>query len=186
LFPDRAIHHHGRKRAYVHFASFASAVYSTSPRKRLLIPRIMSNKPAIPDWQRASADNAAASPEPEEARAQDAVEAPTPTEDDVEGEDGGEQPSQSSELLEQASRFLEDATIRDAPRERKVAFLQSKGVSTEDIETLLGTEPQEDTHTDLEEVGQRAWSAVSTQPLWPQSNDIDIRRRHQSPQRYQK
>jgi SOS response regulatory protein OraA/RecX len=64
--------------------------------------------------------------------------------------------------------------------------LQSKGVSTEDIETLLGTEPQEDTHTDLEEVGQRAWSAVSTQPLWPQSNDIDIRRRHQSPQRYQK
>ncbi|KAH6841631.1 hypothetical protein B0T12DRAFT_362407 [Alternaria alternata] len=126
----------------------------------------MSNKPAIPDWQRASADNAAASPEPEEARAQDAVEAPTPTEDDVEGEDGGEQPSQSSELLEQASRFLEDATIRDAPRERKVAFLQSKGVSTEDIETLLGTEPQEDTHTDLEEVGQRAWSAVMTsQPL---------------------
>lgn len=146
----------------------------------------MSNKPAIPDWQRVSADNAAASPEPEEARAQDAIEAPTPTEDDVEGEDGGEQPSQSSELLEQASRFLEDATIRDAPRERKVAFLQSKGVSTEDIETLLGTEPQEDTHTDLEEVGQRAWSAVSTQPPWPQSNDIDIRRRHQSPQRYQK
>ncbi|KAL1792600.1 hypothetical protein ACET3X_009107 [Alternaria dauci] len=124
----------------------------------------MSNKPAIPDWQRASADDAAASPEPEQARAQDAAEAPTPTEDDIQGEDGGEQPPQGSELLEQASRFLEDATIRDAPREKKVAFLQSKGVRTEDIETLLGKEPQENTHTDLEDVGQRAWSATPSKP----------------------
>jgi hypothetical protein len=123
----------------------------------------MSGKPAIPEWQRASANNAAAPPEPEETRAQDAVEAPTPTEDDVEGDDREEQPSQSSELLEQASRFLEDETIRDAPREKKVAFLQSKGVSTEDIEALLGTEPQEDTHAELDKVGEQARSTVSMQ-----------------------
>ncbi|KAI4657747.1 uncharacterized protein J4E78_006135 [Alternaria triticimaculans] len=121
----------------------------------------MANKPAIPEWQRASADNAAASAEPEEARAQHAVEAPTPTEDDVEKEDKEEQPSESSELLDQASRFLEDDTIRDAPREKKVAFLQSKGVSPEDIETLLGQEPQESTNAELEAVGERAWSEVS-------------------------
>ncbi|KAG9185846.1 hypothetical protein G6011_07177 [Alternaria panax] len=124
----------------------------------------MSNKPAIPEWQRASADNAAASPEPEEARTQDAVEAPTPTKEDIQGDERGEHPSQGSGLLEHASRFLEDATIRDAPREKKVAFLQSKGVSTGDIETLLGVEPQEKTHTELEEVGERVWSTTPPKP----------------------
>jgi hypothetical protein len=123
----------------------------------------MSNKPAIPEWQRASADNAASSPEPDEAHAQHAVEAPTPTEDDIEQSEKEAQPSESSELLDQASRFLEDDTIRDAPREKKVAFLQSKGVSAEDIESLLGTEPQENTHAELEKVGEQAWSTVSTE-----------------------
>jgi hypothetical protein len=157
----------------------------------------MSGKPAIPEWQRASADNAAASPEPEEAHAQHAVEAPTPTEDDLERDDREEQPSQGSELLEQASRFLEDETIRDAPREKKVVFLQSKGVNTEDIEALLGTEPQEDTHAELEEVAGRAWSKVSLQPprskrmeprlsIASQRKDINIHRRRQSPQMYKK
>lgn len=152
----------------------------------------MSNKPAIPEWQRATADNAAASSEPEEARAQHAVEAPTPTEDDVEKDDKEEQPSESSELLDQASRFLEDDTIRDAPREKKVAFLQSKGVSPEDIETLLGQEPQESTHTELEAAGQRSWSTVSAESLRlermkprsstvSQEKDTDVHRRRQSP-----
>ncbi|CAE7025637.1 hypothetical protein P3342_005627 [Pyrenophora teres f. teres] len=109
----------------------------------------MSNKPSIPAWQRASADNAASSspPEQEDASAQQqSVEAPTPTEDDVESEDGGVQLSESSEsgdLLEQASRFLDDPAIRDAPREKKVAFLESKGVSAGDIETLLGDKMEE-------------------------------------------
>jgi hypothetical protein len=67
-------------------------------------------------------------------------------------------------LLEQASRFLKDANIRDAPREKKVVFLQAKGVSAEDIETLLGKE-KETQHGDspeLEAAGERAWSTVST------------------------
>lgn len=84
-----------------------------------------------------------------------------PTEEDVlTSEDDVAQP-QGTELLDQASRFLEDSTIRDAPREKKVAFLESKGIKAEDIETLLGAAPQEGDQVDLEAVGQRTWSTVS-------------------------
>ena len=68
----------------------------------------------------------------------------------------------STGLLDQASRFLEDPNIRDAPREKKVVFLQAKGVSPEDIETLLGKAVQEDASLDLEAAGARAWSSVSS------------------------
>jgi hypothetical protein len=158
---SRAIHHHVPYRPCIHLAF---ATFTTIP-KRLLISSSMSSKPAIPEWQRASANDAAASQEPEEASAQHAVEAPTPTEDDVENDnDNKEQSSGGSGLLEQASRFLEDDAIRDAPREKKVAFLQSKGVSAEDIETLLGTETHDNSRVELEDVGERAWATVSTDP----------------------
>ncbi|KIX97270.1 uncharacterized protein Z520_06722 [Fonsecaea multimorphosa CBS 102226] len=49
-------------------------------------------------------------------------------------------PSAELPLLEQAQRFLEDDSIRDAPRERKVAFLEKKGLQAEEIEKLLGPE----------------------------------------------
>jgi len=110
----------------------------------------MSNKTSIPAWQRASADNAGSSsppPEHEDTSAQQQpVEAPTPTEDDIESEEGGVQLSESEEsvdLLEQASRFLDDPAIRDAPREKKVAFLESKGVNAGDIEALLDEKTEE-------------------------------------------
>jgi hypothetical protein len=124
----------------------------------------MSDKPTIPSWQRVAADNPDASPlKPEQQAEADKQperdtssipEAPTPTEDDLED-------SESPSLLEQARRFLEDATIRDAPREKKVAFLESKGVSAEDIGTLLGAESQQKDYVELEEAGQRAWPTVS-------------------------
>jgi hypothetical protein len=120
----------------------------------------MSNKPTIPEWQRASTDSPAASPERDEVEAQQSVETPTSTEGDIEGEDSEEEPSDSVNLLEQASRFLEDVTIRDAPREKKVAFLESKGVKHGEIESLLSAKTQEDSHTELDEVGERAWSTV--------------------------
>ncbi|KIW77366.1 hypothetical protein Z517_09812 [Fonsecaea pedrosoi CBS 271.37] len=43
-------------------------------------------------------------------------------------------------LLEQARKFLEDESIQNASRERKVAFLEKKGVQAEEIEKLLGPE----------------------------------------------
>jgi hypothetical protein len=123
----------------------------------------MSDKPGIPSWQRVSADSTAASPPEQDQQPETSIqsehstsaiaEAPTPTEDDLDN-------SESTSLLEQAKRFLDDATIRDAPREKKVTFLESKGVSADDIGTLLGTESQEKNHVGLEEAGERAWSTV--------------------------
>ncbi|EXJ90825.1 hypothetical protein A1O1_03930 [Capronia coronata CBS 617.96] len=58
----------------------------------------------------------------------------------------GQKPLQSNSTttepspLEQARRFLEDDSIRDASREQKAAFLQHKGVHADDINTLLGPE----------------------------------------------
>src|SRR4051794_29610795 len=43
-----------------------------------------------------------------------------------------------TELLEQASKFLEADDIREAPTGRKVAFLESKGLTNVEIPKLLG------------------------------------------------
>jgi hypothetical protein len=124
----------------------------------------MSNKPKIPSWQLASAERPVETPseaeqqseptEPSEASTSPIADAPTSTESDL------DEPEPSS-LLDQAKRFLDDATIRDAPRQKKVAFLESKGVSAEDIETLLGAESDEKASAELEEAGERAWLTVS-------------------------
>jgi hypothetical protein len=125
----------------------------------------MSNKPTIAEWQRASADSPAATREREAVEAQRPVEAPTPTEEDIETDDSQEQPIESTDLREQASRFLEDPSIRDAPRERKVAFLESKGVKHVEIASLLGAETQGNSLVELEDIGERAWPTVSAQSL---------------------
>lgn len=134
----------------------------------------MSGKPAIPEWQRASsstpatADDTTSSHKPSEEETntpqqQPPVEAPTPTEDDVAQADGEEEhSSENNSLLEQAARFLEDPAIRDAPRDKKIAFLESKGVSAEDIERLLGEEAQEKRPVEAEDAGERVWATVST------------------------
>ena len=46
-------------------------------------------------------------------------------------------PSRAS-LLEQAAEFLEAKDIRDAPTERKISFLESKGLTNEEVHRLLG------------------------------------------------
>ncbi|RVX75871.1 hypothetical protein B0A52_00228 [Exophiala mesophila] len=43
-------------------------------------------------------------------------------------------------LFEQAKRFLEDESIKNASREKKVAFLETKGVSSDTINALLDSE----------------------------------------------
>lgn len=128
----------------------------------------MSNKPKIPSWQLASAEKPVETPseaeqqseptEPSEASTSTVADASTPTGSDV---DEPETPS----LLDQAKRFLDDTTIRDAPRQKKVAFLESKGVSAEDIETLLGAGLDDKPSVELEEVGERAWLTVSKTAL---------------------
>ncbi|KAL4893176.1 peroxisomal membrane anchor protein conserved region-domain-containing protein [Aspergillus ambiguus] len=41
-------------------------------------------------------------------------------------------------LIEQASKFLQDDSIRDAPLDRKISFLESKGLHNDEIDGLLG------------------------------------------------
>lgn len=124
----------------------------------------MSGPPKIPAWQRSSSDDTTASPPSarDDSGPEQHVQAPVPTEEDVAHVERDEQSAESTKLLEQASRFLEDETIRDAPREKKIAFLESKGVRPEDIETLLGADALVDDGQELEEAGERAWSTVSS------------------------
>ncbi|KAF3766379.1 hypothetical protein M406DRAFT_330206 [Cryphonectria parasitica EP155] len=49
------------------------------------------------------------------------------------------QVSPSTGTLEQAKRFLQDETVRDASREKKIEFLRSKGLEEADIHRLLDT-----------------------------------------------
>jgi hypothetical protein len=69
-----------------------------------------------------------------------------------------------TELLEQAKRWLEDESIRDAPTERKASFLEQKGLQGADIQKLLrnGHRLQDD----------NASSPSNTQVASPTSADI--------------
>ncbi|KAE8165967.1 peroxisomal membrane anchor protein conserved region-domain-containing protein [Aspergillus tamarii] len=70
--------------------------------------------PSIPQWQQPSATNS--------------TSASPPSSDDT----------SRSELLQQATKFLEDESLHDAPLDRKVSFLESKGLRQEEIDSLLG------------------------------------------------
>ncbi|KAL8703148.1 MAG: hypothetical protein Q9201_003652 [Fulgogasparrea decipioides] len=80
-----------------------------------------SRKARIPDWQQEGA------PAPPEASDQDS-ESP---------EKHADPPPPRTVLLRQASKFLKEDEIKDAPAERKVAFLQSKGLTEEETHRLL-------------------------------------------------
>ncbi|PYH32626.1 uncharacterized protein BO87DRAFT_378116 [Aspergillus neoniger CBS 115656] len=75
---------------------------------------------SIPSWQQ---PNNASNPDNDNSESTS-----SPTSDDT----------SRSALIEQAAKFLEDESIRDAPTDRKVTFLQSKGLREDEINTLLG------------------------------------------------
>lgn len=96
--------------------------------------------PSIPDWQQAFKQSQQQNP-------------PTSSDD----QPASEQSTAELPLLEQAQKFLEEESIRNAPRERKVAFLEQKGVQADDIEKLLGpgetsTAPTSHEATDMKTV----------------------------------
>lgn len=113
-------------------------------------------KPAIPAWQRAQA-----SPETSSEPASSDTEASrphTPSSDSTsESADEPQSESQPSSqtavepqtdakvLLQQARKFLQDPSIRDAPDDRKRSFLRSKGVAADDIQLLLADDKMKDT-----------------------------------------
>ncbi|KAF2447341.1 hypothetical protein P171DRAFT_430237 [Karstenula rhodostoma CBS 690.94] len=121
----------------------------------------MSTKPAIPSWQRAQPP----APTPTEADTQPASEsipesAPPSGAEAADADATQETATENAPLLDQASKFLDDPAIRDAPREKKVEFLQSKGVQAEDIEKLLSRgDTLQDVTQDITQAGERAWSS---------------------------
>ncbi|KAH6682781.1 peroxisomal membrane anchor protein conserved region-domain-containing protein [Halenospora varia] len=48
------------------------------------------------------------------------------------------EPESRATILEQAKKFLEEDEVKDATTDKKVAFLESKGLSGEEIQQLLG------------------------------------------------
>lgn len=98
-------------------------------------------------------------------------------------EDNGKAPEGSSvsadreTLLEQASRFLQEESIRNAPIDKKVSFLESKGLENDEIQKLLGVSRNSETAQDQTQdqkqasatpESSQATSAASTeQPALP-------------------
>ncbi|KAF1949193.1 DUF726-domain-containing protein [Byssothecium circinans] len=122
------------------------------------------SKPSIPSWQRAQVTAPTSPSEPEPSSEPQPESSPAQTTGEPTKNEAQEKEPKSASILEQASRFLEDPAIRDAPRDRKVAFLESKGVSSEDIEKLLERGIPEDASRDVSEAGERAWSTPVQQP----------------------
>lgn len=111
----------------------------------------MAPKSSIPAWQRSTsvpgAENFTKPEEPASpAQSETAAEAPVEHSIEIVDEDEASAPEAELEpktLREQAAKFLQDPSIREADRERKVAFLESKGVQRVDIEALLGKDTEQ-------------------------------------------
>ncbi|KAJ5583484.1 hypothetical protein N7535_002104 [Penicillium sp. DV-2018c] len=82
-----------------------------------------TSKASIPSWQRPN-------------KAADDSQSPSQSPADVAPASRTSTTRQA--LLDQASKFLEDESIRDAPTDRKVSFLESKGLNTDEIQQVLG------------------------------------------------
>ncbi|KAL8817837.1 MAG: hypothetical protein Q9223_003411 [Gallowayella weberi] len=103
----------------------------------------------IPEWQHgeASASHESDDQEMHIAKAPQHVEPPPPRE----------------ALLEQASKFLAEDGIRDAPTERKIAFLQSKGLVDEEVSRLLDL-PNDRLRAGTNDVGIEETSSIISSP----------------------
>lgn len=91
---------------------------------------------SIPAWQQ----NYKSNKDPSSTTAQPATDNHPPTATTTSPTTSDSDASSDLSLLEQAKRFLEDESIRNAPREEKVAFLETKGVSSDTIHALLDSE----------------------------------------------
>lgn len=83
-------------------------------------------------------------------------------------EDSDSRASTPESVLEQARRFLQDETVRDSSREKKVEFLKSKGLEKTDITGLLDelgeTTPQPPASTPQETPSTPPPASIPVQP----------------------
>lgn len=75
----------------------------------------IEKKAEMPSWQAKSSDD-------------------TPQAD----EQAAATPQPRKSVIEQAKRFLEEDEVRDASTDKKIAFLESKGLQGDEIQQLLG------------------------------------------------
>ena len=92
---------------------------------------------SIPSWQR-------------QGPAESSVTSEAESTNDIDPEHSKSSTSRAA-LLEQATKFLEDSEIRDATTERKISFLESKGLAKEEIEQLLGRPTNEQAASSTQE-----------------------------------
>jgi hypothetical protein len=57
------------------------------------------------------------------------------------------EPESREKVVEQAKRFLEEDEVKDASTDKKIAFLESKGLRSEEIQELLGVSRNEEAST---------------------------------------
>lgn len=139
-----------------------------------------SSKLAIPEWQRKAAS--APSP-PDHANAGDKpTEENTTTNDEQSDSDpASSSDNDKSSLLEQAKTFLSDPEIRDATTSRKITFLESKGLTNDEINSLLGVSRNEDAsstsgpddtsdHTETVTIKNSTASATATSTVPPSTS----------------
>ena len=125
----------------------------------------MASSKGIPSWQRAQAQPPA--PVPTEADVEMEGEEPhTDTDADADAATGApdtvhETAPDDQPLLDHASKFLDDPAVRDASREKKIEFLQSKGVDEDHAERLLASQPPRPASTGLTDLDERAWPSAS-------------------------
>jgi hypothetical protein len=104
-----------------------------------------NDKPnSIPAWQRATslpgAEDVKAEATPEVTPEPTKADTKEPTHDTARS-DEAKNKDDIDALRDSAFKFLNDASIKDAPRERKAAFLESKGLKKEEIDLLLSSQP---------------------------------------------
>ena len=91
---------------------------------------------SIPDWQREKLSDAS----------QNSQETfPNGSHEQMEDD-----PGSRAVLIEQASRFLEDPVTKPATMERKIQFLESKGLTNHEIFEMLGIDRKEDVPTKVD------------------------------------
>ncbi|KAI9898098.1 hypothetical protein N3K66_006458 [Trichothecium roseum] len=122
----------------------ATTTTTTTTEEATPAPAAQASETATADARAASSprtESAQASSDPEpEKNSSNNEKALVKVEPTIGSDTEEEEREEENDRLTVARRFLDDEDVRSAPRSRKVAFLQSKGVSTTDIETLIGPE----------------------------------------------
>lgn len=84
-----------------------------------------TKKAGVPSWQLKSQDDGESK----------GVQKP---EDDTEAPATPSQPASRESIIEKARKFLQEDEVRDSSTDKKIAFLEGKGLNSVEIEELLG------------------------------------------------